>query len=156
MVVVDDVDVVVDDVDVDVVVDVDVEVDGAGLVVVVLPVVVGACVVVVDLAVAVVGAPVLVADCGSDGGDGEVLDASHPPATTSRLMAERASSRANRSARRHRRATRAVCQDPTSSSRPVCSGRHDTPDDRRPVSRQVVDGAGEPSSSRSNMTLARS
>ena len=104
------VDVVVDVLDV-----VDVEVDAAGLVVVVLLVVVGTTVVVVE-SVAVVDTRTLVAAGRSVVGDGELLDASHP-ATTSRPKAADASSRVHRSARRHRRAARAVCQDPPSSSR---------------------------------------
>jgi hypothetical protein len=93
--------VVVDDVDVDVVVDeevaglvvavddVDVVVDEevAGLVVVVLVVVVGTIVEVVDVMPAVVDSRVLGAAGGSVVREDELLDASHPMATATRVMA---------------------------------------------------------------------
>jgi hypothetical protein len=75
--------VVVDDVDVDVVVDEEV----AGLVVVVLVVVVGTIVEVVDEMPAVVDSRVLGAAGGSVVREDELLDASHPMATATRVMA---------------------------------------------------------------------
>ena len=77
--------VVVDDVDVDVDVVVDEEV--AGLVVVVLVVVVGTIVEVVDVMPAVVDSRVLGAAGGSVAREDELLDASHPMATATRVMA---------------------------------------------------------------------
>jgi hypothetical protein len=95
--------VVVDDVDVDVDVVVDEEVAGlvvavddvdvvvdeevAGLVVVVLVVVVGTIVEVVDVMPAVVDSRVLGAAGGSVVREDELLDASHPMATATRVMA---------------------------------------------------------------------
>jgi len=76
--------VVVDDVDVDVDVVVD---EVAGLVVVVLVVVVGTIVEVVDVMPAVVDSRVLGAAGGSVVREDELLDASHPMATATRVMA---------------------------------------------------------------------
>jgi hypothetical protein len=75
--------VVVDDVDVDVVVDEEV----AGLVVVVLVVVVATIVDVVDVTPAVVDSRVLGAAGGSVVRENELLDASHPTATATTVMA---------------------------------------------------------------------
>jgi hypothetical protein len=83
--------VVVDDVDVDVVVDEEV----AGLVVVVLVVVVGTIVEVVDVMPAVVDSRVLGAAGGSVVREDELVDASHPMATATRVRAGSVTSRLN-------------------------------------------------------------